>query len=86
MENYQHLKEPDAKEWKSYRLPARQRMALACKHLFDNGTLRRADIQRLGEVSQPQASLDIKAIMLNAPDLMEYDRVSKCYRLLTAPA
>ncbi len=80
-ERFAHLAKPDATEWQKFRLPARRRLSAACKHLLDNGTLQRADIMELGEVSQPQASLDIKAILDRAPGLMEYDKVGRCYRL-----
>lgn len=73
----------DAPAWAGLRLAARNRLAAACRHLIDNGTLQRADIMRLGEVSQPQASLDIRAILERAPELMEYDTAARCYRIKT---
>lgn len=86
MSDFEHLTKADAKEWADLRLPARQRLAASCKHLIDNGTLQRADIMRIGEVSQPQASLDIKAIIAAAPELMEYDKQARCYKLTPAEA
>jgi hypothetical protein len=83
---FEHLTKPEAEAWAGLKLPARTRLANACRHLIDNGTLQRADIMRLGEVSQPQASLDIRAILERAPDLMTYDKAAKCYRLAEAKA
>jgi hypothetical protein len=76
-----HLTTADAKAWAGLKLPARNRMAAACRHLLDTGTLQRSDIMRLGEVSKPQASLDIRLIIERAPELMTYDKVARCYRL-----
>ena len=79
--DFEHLTKADAPAWAGLRLAARNRLASACRHLIDTGQLNRADIMRLGEVSQPQASLDISAILTRAPELMEYDTAGRCYRL-----
>ncbi len=83
---FEHLTKPEADAWAGLKLPARTRLAAACRHLIDAGTLQRADIMRLGEVSQPQASLDIRAILERVPELMTYDKAAKCYRLNVAEA
>ena len=67
--------------WCGLRIQVRQRLARAVAQLLDTGELRRADIQRFGEVSTPQASLDIREIMQRMPGLMFYDKSMKCYRL-----
>jgi hypothetical protein len=83
---FDHLTKPEAEAWAGLKLPARTRLAGACRHLIDTGSLQRADIMRLGEVSQPQASLDIRAILERAPDLMTYDKAAKRYRMAEAEA
>lgn len=83
---FDHLTTAEAEAWAGLKLPARTRLAAACGHLIGTGTLQRADIMRLGEVSQPQASLDIREILERAPELMTYDKVARCYRLAEAPA
>lgn len=77
---------PDARRtnegpWAGLRLHVRQRLDAAVAHLKKTGQLRRADIQRIAEVSVPQASADIKEIKSRMPGLMEYDPSAKCYRL-----
>lgn len=67
--------------WSGLRIQVRQRLAAAVAHLRETGQLRRADIQRIGEVSVPQASADINEIKRRLPSLMEYDLSLKCYRL-----
>ncbi len=82
MFEWQKLVNQSASEWSGLRLPVRNRLAAACRHLLSEKKLQLADIMRMSEVSRPQASLDIRLIMNRAPGLMEYDRASKCYRLL----
>jgi hypothetical protein len=79
-DRWHRLTEADAPEWADLRLPARTRLAAACAQLIDTGILQRADIMRIGEVSLPQASLDIRAILAAAPEFMTYDKVNRCYR------
>ena len=67
--------------WHGLRIQVRQRLAAAVAHLRETGSLRRADIMRIGEVSVPQASADINLIKARMPNLMEYDLSEKCYRL-----
>lgn len=67
--------------WHGLRIQVRQRLAKAVEHLCVTGSLRRADIMRIGEVSVPQASADINEIKRRMPRLMEYDTSEKCYRL-----
>lgn len=71
--------------WCGLRIQVRQRLAAAVAHLHETGKLRRADIQRFGEVSTPQASMDIQTIKLRMPNLMEYDPSEKCYVLRGKP-
>lgn len=79
--NYDELTRPDAKAWEGLRLAARTRLAAATRLLMEKGTLQRADVMALGEISQPQASLDIREMLNRVPELMEYDKVGRCYRL-----
>lgn len=79
MTDFISLTNPDAKEWDGLRLPARTRIASACRHLMENGELQRADVMRIGEVSQPQASGDIRQILDRVPEFMEYDKSRRCY-------
>lgn len=67
--------------WHGLRIQVRQRLAAAVAHLHATGQLRRADIQRFGEVSTPQASADINLIKKRMPGLLKYDKSQKCYRL-----
>jgi len=83
---FEHLTKPEAEEWAGLKLPVRTRLAAACRHVIDAGQLQRADIMRLGEVSQPQASLDIRLILERAPAFLTYDKAAKCYRLAEAEA
>ena len=62
------------------RLSVRERIARAVNHAQETGTLNRADICRIGEVSTPQASLDIREIMARFPTLLTYDASAKTYR------
>lgn len=64
------------------RIQVRQRLQSAIRHLKSTGTLNRADIQRIGEITAPQASADINLIKQRFPDLMAYDASAKCYRLV----
>lgn len=81
---FDHLKSPDATEWRGLRLPARSRLAVICGHVLAGNTLRLADAMTLGEISRPQASLDIRAIMDRAPGFLEYDKSAKYYKLAEA--
>ena len=80
---FEHLQEPDAKEWEGLKLAVRARYAVVCKHLLRHGTIQRADVMRLGEVSMPQSSLDLRGIQERVPGLMTYDKTARCYRLVT---
>lgn len=62
------------------RLQVRHRLHAAIRHLQSTGSLNRADIVRIGEVSIPQASSDINEIKKRFPGLMAYDPSRKCYR------
>jgi hypothetical protein len=75
--------DPNSTTWRGLRLAQRTRIAAAMKHLLSTGTLNRADIQRIGEVSVPQASIDISVIQKRTSALA-YDRHSKTYRLVEA--
>lgn len=66
--------------WGGLRLAQRERLSAAVRHLHDTGSLRRKDIMQLGEVSVPQASIDINEIKRRLPALLEYDGQAKCYR------
>ncbi len=70
--------------WSGLRIQVRHRLAAAVEHLHATGKLRRADIERFGEISTPQASADINEIKRRMPGLMEYDASAKCYRLREA--
>lgn len=61
------------------RLSVRERLARAINHAQKTGTLNRADICRIGEVSVPQASADIREIMARFPRLLAYDKSAKVY-------
>lgn len=67
--------------WYGLRPAVRARLSRAVQHLRERGTLRRSDIEYLGEVSTPQASLDIAEIQKRLPGLMRYDASAKCYVL-----
>ena len=67
--------------WNGLRIQVRRRLSEAVEHLHQTGSLRRSDIERIGEVSTPQASLDISEIKRRLPGLLEYDTSEKCYRL-----
>jgi hypothetical protein len=72
--------DPNSTIWRGLKLAQRTRIAAAMKHLLSTGTLNRADIQRIGEVSVPQASIDISVIQKRTSALA-YDRHSKTYRI-----
>lgn len=59
----------------------RDRIAASIAHLRETGHINRADIMRIGEVSMPQASVDLGIIMEQMPGLIQYDRKRKCYVL-----
>lgn len=49
--------------------------------LFDRfGMLNRADITDFFGISEPQASLDLRAYEEHAPGNMEFDKTDRCYR------
>ena len=76
--------DPNAPTWKGLRLAVRRRLAGAVAHLIATGKLGRADIQRIGEISVPQASLDLKMIRRRCRGLMTYDKTRKAYVLKTS--
>lgn len=61
------------------RIQVRRRLEKAINHLFSHGSLSRADIERIGEVSTQQASADIARLMERFPGLMRYDASAKTY-------
>lgn len=79
MDILKNCTDPEAEIWQGYRLAVRQRLAQACQLLLQNGQLQRSDIVRIGEVSLPQASIDLRLIVQSVPDLMEYDKSRRCY-------
>jgi hypothetical protein len=68
------------KRLEGLRLSVRERLARVINHAQISGTLRRADICRIGEVSAPQASVDIREIRARFPKLLVYDAGAKTYR------
>lgn len=74
------LSSVNAIEWACLKLPVRARLAAACHHLLTEGSLNRADVMRLGEVSEAQAAIDLRTIRDRAPGFMYYDASAKCYR------
>lgn len=48
-------------------------------HVVGTGRLNRADVMRIGRVSEPQASTDIGMIMARLPGFISYDRKLKTY-------
>ena len=67
--------------WNGLRPAARFRLQSAVEHLVKNGSLNRAYIEKIGEVTTAQASYDIREILKRLPNLMRYDRSRKCYVL-----
>jgi len=65
--------------WAGLRPGVRVRLAKAVEHLMRTGSLNRADIVRIGEVTYAQASHDLSQIKARCPDLMRYDVSSKRY-------
>lgn len=63
------------------RRAVRERLARIVNLAQANGTLNRADIFQVYEVSVPTASHDIREIMTRFPDLLVYDASAKTYRL-----
>jgi hypothetical protein len=61
------------------------RLADAVNEAIDQGHLRRADIVRVGKVSQQQAAVDLREIRKRFPDLLDYDPSSRRYVLLKEP-
>ncbi len=60
------------------------RLADVVNEAIDQGHLRRADIARVGKVSQQQAAVDLREIRKRFPDLLNYDTSSRRYVLLEA--
>lgn len=75
----------DDDPWAGLRPAVRRRLAEAVALIRRTGTLQRADIMAIGEVSEAQATADIKQIMARLPDLMSLNRVRKCYVLVEPP-
>jgi len=71
---------PNARIWKGLRLAVRTRLAAAFEHLLITGSLNRADLERIGEISTPSASADLRT-MQERTDALTYDASAKCYRL-----
>ncbi len=63
-------------------LAARERLADVVNEAIDQGHLRRADIVRVGKVTQQQAAVDLREIRKRFPDLLDYDPSSRRYVLL----
>ena len=63
-------------------LVVRERLADVVNEAIDQGRLRRADIVRVGNVSQQQAAVDLREIRKRFPDLLDYDPSSRRYVLL----
>lgn len=62
------------------RLGVRNRLASYAAHFRAVGSINRRDIQRLGEVSLPQASTDIAMLIEDYPELgLRYDTRLKTY-------
>ena len=80
-ERIKALGRDDAPEWRGLKLSARLRLAKAVRHLAATGELNRSDLVAIGEISVPQASLDLREIRARAPWLMTYDNVARCYRV-----
>jgi hypothetical protein len=58
------------------------RVAMVVNEAIDRGYLRRADIVRVGKVTQQQAAVDLREIRKRFPDLLDYDPSSRRYVLL----
>jgi hypothetical protein len=63
-------------------LAARERLADVVNEAIDQGHLCRADIARVGKVTQHQAAVDLREIRKRFPDLLDYDPSSRRYVLL----
>lgn len=79
MTDLSHMKDEDpfADLKKSQRDRIWQAIDFVCKH----NKLRRRDLMEMGEVSEPQASIDIRMIMQRMPNFMQYDRQLRMYVL-----
>lgn len=73
----------DDDTWAGLRPAVRMRLRQAVAKLRLSGTLNRKDIETIGEVSTPQASVDLREIIARCPGLMRYDRSLKTYVLET---
>jgi len=71
----------DAGLWEGLRPAVRARLAMAVEHVMHTGSLNRADIMRIGEVTAAQASHDLTQIIRRCPDLLRYDTSLKRYVL-----
>lgn len=80
MTRLERVQSEDAREWKGFRRPARERLAWACSYLVKHGELNRRHIAEFWEVSEPQAANDLREIQARAPWLMQYDTVARTYR------
>ncbi len=76
--------DPRSPTWRGLSFSARWRCTEAMKHLLAHGSLRRADIQRIGDVSLPTASNDLGQIVKRT-NAMDYDVRDKCYVLKSRP-
>jgi hypothetical protein len=72
---------PDNKIWHGLKLHVRLRLARAVGELFETGSIRRSDLVRIGEISNPQASKDLREITDRIPKLMKYNLREKHYEL-----
>lgn len=69
----------DDEAWRGLRPAVRARLAAAVDHLTLTGSLNRADIMRIGEVTAAQASHDLREIKARCPGLLRYDVSAKRY-------
>ena len=58
-----------------------QRLTWIRNRLHQRRKINRKDIMEKFGISMPQASLDLKKIQALYPNMLEYDRKAKCYRL-----
>lgn len=70
----------DPSAWGNLKLSARVRLARAFRILTRTGKLNRADLQRIGEISVAQASIDL-GVLQRTTGAVVYDKSAKCYRL-----
>ena len=65
--------------WAGLRPAVRARLAAAVAHAFEHGSIRRADICRIGEVTVTQASADFAEIGRRLPGLLVRDTRARAY-------